>query len=144
MSVDSAFLTAYRGGFINMLRWPEFDQLIDTLNEQNDGHWYLYAVGEQAPQEKASQTETASFLLEIQKLIKQDHDEDYCGIVYADDRQTPSFIKFYDPNHLGASCGSSGKHVFPGWIMCRLQPEDLQLAFPPAGNRRRWWRSLFS
>jgi len=143
MSEPSPFLAAYRGGFINMLRWDDYDRLIDTLHQANDGQWYIYAVGEAPPEAPASQTETDTFLDEVSKLIRADHGEDYCGIVYADDRAEPSFVKFYDPNNLGASCGSSGKHVFPGWIMCRIKPEDLKVAFPLPGNRRRWWQRLF-
>lgn len=144
MNTESAFLNAYRGRFSNMLRWPDFHKLIQTLQAYNDGNWYLYAVGEPPPEAPSSKQESEKFLLEIEKLIEADHDEDYCGIVYVDDREQPTFVKFYDPNNLGASCGSSGKHVFPGWIMSRLPPEDLQLAFPLPGNRRRWWRNLFS
>ena len=144
MSTESAFINAYLGRFSNMLRWPDFHQLMQTLQACNDGNWYLYAVGEPPPSEPSTQTENEKFLLEIEKLIEKDHSEDYCGIVYVDERQNPGFVKFYDPNNLGASCGSSGKHVFPGWIMSRLLPEDLQLAFPLPANRRRWWRNLFS
>lgn len=141
---SSPFLTAYRGGFTNMLRWDDYDRLIDTLHAANDGQWYIYAVGEPPPEAPASQSETNTFLDEISRLIRHDHGEDYCGIVYADDREEPRFVKFYDPNNLGASCGSSGKHVFPGWIMSRLPPDDLQVAYPLPGNRRRWWQRLFA
>ena len=144
MTTDTLFIQAYKGRFSNMLRWPDFKQLIQTLLQQNDGQWYLYAIGEAPPADVSSQEDCERFLLEIEKLIENDHDEDYCGIVYADDREQPSFVKFYDPNNLGASCGSSGKHVFPGWIMSRLAPDDLKQAFPQPGNRRRWWRKLFS
>lgn len=144
MNTQSAFLDAYKGRFTNMLHWPDFHQLIERLQGCNDGNWYLYAVGETPPAECASSADGGKFLQEISRLIEKDHDEDYCGIVYVDDRENPSFVKFYDPNNLGASCGSSGKHVFPGWIMSRIPPEDLQLAFPLPANRRRWWRNLFS
>ena len=49
------------------------------------------------------------FVTEIDRLLRQDHAEDYCGIVYADDLQQPRFIKIYDPNNLGVSCGYSSK-----------------------------------
>lgn len=143
MDTESAFISAYQGRFSNLLRWPDFQQLIQTLLAHNDGNWYLYALGEPPPAECSTQAESKKFLLEIQRLIEKDHDEDYCGIVYVDDRQKPGFVKFYDPNNLGASCGSSGKHVFPGWIMSRLAPDDLKIAFPLPANRRRWWRNLF-
>jgi len=74
-----------------------------------------------------------------------DHGEDYCGIVYVDNKQQPSLIKIYDPNHLGSSCGSSGAPPpLPGWTISLEQPCDLQLAFAPPANRRRWWQNIFS
>ncbi|MBD3609970.1 MAG: hypothetical protein HUJ30_05415 [Gammaproteobacteria bacterium] len=143
MRENSEFLAAYKGGFINMLRWHEFDDLLTTLGEQSNSDWFLYAVGEVPPTEPSSVDEIERFLQEIEQLIRNDHDEDYCGIVYSDHRDSPNFVKFYDPNNLGASCGSSGSHVFPGWIMCQMPPEDLKVAFPIPGNRRRWWKKLF-
>ncbi|MBD3669434.1 MAG: hypothetical protein HUJ29_01575 [Gammaproteobacteria bacterium] len=144
MSEPSPFLAAYQGGFINMLRWEDYDRLVEALRQHNDGNWYVYAVGEPPPQQPASASEVETFLTEVSRLIREDHGEDYCGIVYADQREQPSFVKFYDPNNLGASCGSSGRHVTPGWIMSRLAPEDLKQAFPLPGNRRRWWKRLFA
>lgn len=137
------FLTAYRGSFINMLRWPQLDELWQTLRAHAEG-WYIYAVGEPPPQNPADAAQLDTFITEIDALLHAEHDEDYCGIVYADDRETPTFIKIYDPNNLGAVCGSSGAPPpFPGWILSRLQPDDLHVAMPLPGNRRRWWQRLF-
>lgn len=138
------FLTAFRGSFINMLRWPQLDQLWQTLRSNPDQHWYVYAVGEPPPQRPASHQELDRFLTEIDALLRQEHDEDYCGIVYADDREAPQFIKIYDPNNLGSVCGSSGAPPpLPGWVLSTLAPVDLETAMPLPGNRRRWWRRLF-
>jgi hypothetical protein len=41
------------------------------------------------------------------RLLRAEHHESYCGIVYADDLENPRLIKIYDPNNLGSSCGSS-------------------------------------
>ncbi len=38
-------------------------------------------------------------------------------VVYVVDRETPKKIKIFDPNNLGASCGSSGFTVLPGWVL---------------------------
>lgn len=145
----SPFLNAFRGGFINILRWEQLDALWATLrngpgNQPGNG-WYLYAVGETPPDMPVSPAALDTFLIEIDLLLRQEHDEDYCGIVYVDDRDDPAFVKIYDPNNLGSVCGSSGAPPpLPGWILSRLPPEDLPAAFPPPGNRRRWWRRLFS
>ncbi len=149
MTDTQDFLQAYRGSFINMLRWPQLDGLWDTLRAQIDGKsdtdWYIYAVGEPPPETPATAEQLETFIVEIDALLRTEHDEDYCGIVYADDRERPSFIKIYDPNNLGAVCGSSGAPPpFPGWILSKLKPADLPVAMPPPGNRRRWWQRLFA
>jgi hypothetical protein len=56
-------------------------------------------------------------------LLREEHREAYCGIVYADDLENPRLIKIYDPNKLGSSCGSSKNPPGPGWIMSRLPPD---------------------
>lgn len=138
-------MTAFRGSFINMLRWEQLDTLWATLRAQTGANWYIYAIGEPPPQTAASPRAMDTFLSEIDRLLRQDHGEDYCGIVYADDRDTPAFIKIYDPNNLGSVCGSSGAPPpLPGWILSHQPPEDLPAARPQPGNRRRWWRRLFA
>ena len=79
----------------------------------------------------------------IDRLLRDEHRESFCGIVYADDLQNPRLIKIYDPNNLGSSCGSSKNPPGPGWIMSRLPPEGLGVDKPPPAGRRRWWRALF-
>jgi len=61
----------------------------------------------------------------MDKLLRREHQEDYCGIVYANDLQTPGSIKIYDPNNLGVSCGYNDNPPLPGWIMSRIPPVDL-------------------
>ena len=82
------------------------------------------------------------FIDEIDALLRREHEHDYCGIVYADDLETPRLIKIFDPNHLGSSCGSSGQPTPPGWVVSLLPPEDVSDAMPLANNRRRWWQRL--
>jgi len=100
-------------------------------------------VGEAPPQEPVTGGQLQQFIDELDALLRKDHDEAYCGIVYVDDPDEPGMIKVYDPNNLGAVCGSSGARVLPGWVLSTMPPEDLQAALPPPGNRRRWWRRLF-
>ena len=80
---------------------------------------------------------------EIDKLLRQEHNEDYCGIVYADDIKQPAFVKIYDPNNLGVSCGYSDNPPLPGWVMSKLPPCDLPATRVLPANRKRWWRRLF-
>lgn len=137
------YLQAFRGSFTSMLRWPQLDKLWQTLREQ-DKDWYIYAVGEAPPQEPVDGAQLDTFITEIDKLLRREHDEDYCGIVYVDKPEDPAFIKIYDPNNLGVSCGFSTNPPLPGWVLSLIQPLDLKTALPLPGNRRRWWQKLFS
>ncbi len=140
---EQEFLRAFNGRLIALRRWEDLARFWETLEQQPNG-WYLYAVGESPPTAPIDAQRLHTFILEIDALLRRDHDEAYCGIVYADDHTHPTFVKIYDPNNLGASCGSSGVRVLPGWILSRVPPADLQAAFAPPANRRRWWQRLFT
>ncbi|HID50391.1 MAG TPA: hypothetical protein EYP40_12425 [Chromatiales bacterium] len=142
MSTPDPYLSAFRGRFSGILRWPQLDALWQTLREHGDKQWYIYAVGEAPPATPASPEQLAVFLDEVDKLLREEHAEDYCGIVYTDNPDDPAFIKIFDPNNLGVVCGFSDNPPLPGWILSTLPPIDLQSALPPPGNRRRWWRRL--
>jgi hypothetical protein len=136
-----AYLAAFRGGFTSALRWHQLDALWSRLRQSADG-WFVYAVGESPPQSPLDAADLLRFIDEIDSLLRREHDEDYCGIVYADDLEVPTMIKVYDPNNLGVSCGYSDNPPLPGWVLSRLPPVDLEAARQPAG-RRRWWQRLF-
>lgn len=140
---QNEYLDAFRGRFENVLRWEQFDSLCGVLDADANAGWYIYAVGEQPPAERASAVQVRHFLAEITELLRKEHDEDYCGIVFTDSMQEPSFVKFFDPNNLGVSCGFSDNPPLPGWILSRIEPVDLQSTTPLPGNRRRWWQRLF-
>lgn len=142
MSVDP-FITAFLGGFSGILRWPQLDELWQALRSDDTAGWYIYAVGEAPPQAPASPSKLDEFIARIDQLLREEHDEDFCGIVYADNRQQPSFIKIYDPNNLGVVCGFSDGAPLPGWILSKLKPRDLPNAMPPTANRKRRWSRLF-
>lgn len=137
------FITNYRGSFTSMMRWSQLDEFWALVNEQADDFWYIYAVGEVPPTDPTPKEKLISFIKEIDILLHRDHTEDYCGIVYTDDKTTPSYIKIYDPNNLGVSCGFSDNPPMPGWILSKVQPVELEAALNPPNNRRRWWKKLF-
>ncbi len=137
------YLEAFRGSFSGILRWPQLDTLWQTLRDQGDKQWYIYAVGERPPERPATPEQLDAFIREIDALLRKEHDEDYCGIVYVDDPTDPAFIKIYDPNNLGVVCGFSENPPLPGWVLSLEPPVDLPAALPPPGNRRRWWQRLF-
>jgi hypothetical protein len=141
---DSEFLRRFKGGFSGILRWPQLDTLWETVRKSNDGQWYVYQVGEEPPTSPCSAEELATFLTRVDDLLRKEHAEDYCGVVYVDNPDNPEFIKVFDPNNLGVSCGYSDNPPLPGWIISRIPPIDLPNAMPPPQNRKRWWRRLFA
>lgn len=139
----SPFLTAFRGSFTSALRWPQLDALWQRVRADAGGGWYLYAIGEAPPTAPASADAVEHFVTELDRLLRAEHAEDFCGIVYADNPAAPAFIKVYDPNNLGVVCGYSDNPPLPGWVMSKLAPEDLPAARAAAANRRRWWQRLW-
>ncbi|APZ44471.1 hypothetical protein [Acidihalobacter ferrooxydans] len=131
------------GSFKGVLRWHQLDTFWAALRNAAGKGWYIYAVGEAVPDSPSSAEDVQRFIDEIDALLRREHDEDYCGIVYADDLQTPALIKIFDPNNLGSSCGSSMNPPKPGWILSLQQPTDLTDTAPLPNNRRRWWNRLF-
>lgn len=137
------FRKAFRGRFHGVLRWPQLDELWVTVRKDLDGGWYVYAVGEPVPGEPVPADQLDVFLNEVDQLLRREHDEDYCGVVYTDSFEQPSYIKIFDPNNLGVSCGFSDNPPLPGWILSKLAPSDLNTDMGLPGNRRRWWQRLF-
>lgn len=137
------FRARFRGRFTGVLRWEQLDDLWARLNARAGDGWYLYAVGEPVPQQPVSAEALQRFLVEIDQLLRREHDEHYCGIVYVDSLAQPTFVKIFDPGNLGVSCGYSDNPPLPGWILSLLPPADLQPQGPLANNRRRWWQRLF-
>lgn len=148
MSDDQQFTNPYvkrfkEGRFESLLRWEQLESFWQNLRPQIDDGWYVYAIGEDAPETTSSQKQVLHFIDKIDKLLRSEHDEEYCGIVYADDHSSPEFIKIFDPNNLGVSCGFSENPPLPGWVMSKMKPVNLQEALKPANNRRRWWQKIF-
>ena len=140
--MTSEFERLYAGRLWGIMSWQQLSEFWQRIDA--DAGWYLYALGEPAPTAPSAPEETRQFVHRIDELLRKEHHEDYCGIVYADDVQAPRFVKIYDPNHLGSSCGSSKHPPLPGWIMSRVPTVDLNPSGHIPAARRRWWQSLFS
>ena len=140
------FMEKYQGKLIGVLRWEQLDELWQTIQSGISDSWYIYHIGDAPPEAVCSAEKLLHFIKEIDKLLKHDHDHDYCGIVYVDDKTSPAFIKIYDPNNLGHVCGSSSgaPPPLPGWILSQSQPVDLEAVIAPTGSRKRWWQTIFN
>ncbi len=134
----TAFQQLYNGRLVNMLRWHHLDELWDKVKQTQPDGWYVYLIGEAVPTTPVDATGLDQFIQEVDTFLHQRHDHDYCGIVYADDRNNPSMIKIFDPTHLGAVCGSSATKILPRWLLTRIPPEVI-VDDPPAQN---WWRGF--
>jgi len=144
MADTSEFDRYYNGLLYSVMRW---DQLTSFWQKVDDGAgWYLYAVGQAVLVEPSTAGQVQQFMRELDELLRREHHEDYCAIVYADNLDAPNFIKIYDPNHLGSSCGSSAtkSSILPGWLMSRTPPRELEMHGVVTGQRKRWWQSFLS
>lgn len=142
-SIQHNYLDAFRGRFTSLMRWHQLDEFWENFKQQVDNGWYIYHVGDVPPETPVNKDKVLEFVDEIDGLLHTEHDEDYCGIVYADDKENPSYIKIFDPNNLGVSCGYSEKPPLPGWILSRIPPVELEEALYPPASRRRWWQRIF-
>lgn len=137
---ESPYMRHFRGSFTSALRWHHLDALWTNLRRQAEDDWYVYAIGEPPPEQTMVKEQLHRFIDEVDALLRREHDEDYCGIVYADDLGQPSMIKIYDPHNLGVSCGFSANPPLPGWVLSRLKPCDLPAQRVTPANRKRWWQ----
>jgi hypothetical protein len=145
--IENAFLRAYRGSFAGIRSWQELDDFWRRLKHHADDQWYIYATGETVPGEPSSRQRLIDTIDRIDAHLRQEHEEEYCGIVYVDDKDDPAFIKVYDPNNLGVVCGFSDNPPLPGWIISRIAPVELNAAtlatLNPPATKQRWWQRLF-
>lgn len=142
--METSYQQAFNGLFTSLLQWDDLSDFWSALQQQRLEGWYIYAIGEPPPSTPVNATEFSAFIREIDQLLRREHDERICGIVYTNHAETPSMVKIYDPNNLGLSCGSSENPPLPGWVLSRQQPVDLQPLQLLPNNRKRWWRTIFS
>jgi hypothetical protein len=138
----SGFTEKLNGLLYSLLSWKQLAEFWPRIN--TGAGWYIYAIGEPVPDTVSTAEQVAAFIKHVDELLHKEHHEDYCGIVYADDLNNPGFIKIYDPNNLGVSCGSSKNPPLPGWILSTIPPTELQPKGVIPANRKRWWQTFLS
>ncbi|MEW6330704.1 MAG: hypothetical protein AB1560_04500 [Pseudomonadota bacterium] len=141
--IEDPFRSAFRGNFTGVLSWEDLDAFWEVVRRDADAGWYVYAIGEAPPAAPATAAQVATFIAEVDALLRREHEEDYCGIVYTDSKTEPSMIKIFDPNNLGVQCGFSDNPPLPGWVLSRLPPAALHDMAQRPENRKRWWRKLW-
>ena len=139
-----SFESAFKGKFYGVLKWEQLDELWEIIkNDKADG-WYAYAIGEEPPTSLTKNKDLEVVIDELDMLLRREHNEDYCGIVYTDDLKTPSFIKVFDPNNVGTSCSIAKTPPLPGWTFSKLPPSDLLAPMKQTAKRKRWWDRLLN
>lgn len=137
---DTDFTRKLSGMLYGIMKWEQLTAFWEKIDPK--AGWYLYAVGEELPATPADTEHVKAFIAKVDALLRDEHHEDYCSIVYADDLDAPSFVKIYDPNHLGSSCGSSKTLTLPGWVMSQVPPVTLTPSWVVPQGRKRWWQSV--
>jgi hypothetical protein len=137
----TSFAERMRGRLWGVMRWTDLDALWKAMLAKPG--WYAYMPGEPVPTAPVPASALATTLEELGALLRREHDEDYCGIVYADDLANPTLVKVYDPNRLGSSCshGAPGQYP-PRWIFSLDPPAPLDADDSVPQGRRRWWERL--
>ena len=139
-AAPAAFHARLKGKFAGIMQWQQLDELWGRVKR---GEWYFYQLGEMLPTIALRGDELARRIDALNELLRQEHDYNYCGIVYADDVENPTLIKVYDPNNMGSSCSCNVTPSPPGWILSTAPPELIENQAPTPNNRKRWWQ-LFS
>ena len=144
MISNDTFYKAFRGNFTSLLSWQQLDEFWNVVRQKADAGWYIYAIGTPVPTQPSTSEAVAKFITEVDALLRNDHHEDYCGIVYADSKENPTLVKIFDPNNLGVSCGFSNNPPLPGWVLSLVPPQSLESKRPLPAGRHRWWQALWT
>ncbi len=120
----SNYFDEFQGRFIGIMQWDDCHALLQKLVEQ-PSDWYLYDTLKEVPKQTADANHFTDQISEIKKILTNEHQERYCGIVYTNDLEKPSFVKIFHPNNLGKSCGSSEHPPIPQWLLSKTEPQDV-------------------
>lgn len=141
MSDTPDYMQSFKGYFRGIKSWDDLTQFWETLRQHNQGQWYVYATGQRPPEGPLSKSALDEFILLADQELRNQHEEDYCGIVYVDNTDEPTFIKIYDPKNLGVVCGFSDNPPLPKWVLSHIKPIDIDAATTPPS---RWKKLLHS
>jgi hypothetical protein len=138
----SEFSRKFSGYFSGTLEWVDLDALWLRVLAAPEG-WYASLAGEPPPVVPLEAEALRRLVGELDALLRREHEERFCGIVFTDDRDHPGFIKIYDPNNLGCSCGTQAGANVPRWVLSRLRPDPIVVEVPLPNGRKRWWQAVF-
>ncbi|WXT99368.1 MAG: hypothetical protein Ctma_0064 [Catillopecten margaritatus gill symbiont] len=120
------------------MQWDDCDALLGKLITEPTNDWYFYDTLSPVPQKTIGADELSKKLTHIHDTLKTEHKERYCGIVYADDLENPTFVKIFHPNNLGKACGSSENPPIPQWLLSKTKPQDVIEKFAPTVENKNF------
>ena len=124
------YFQKFKGRFVGIMQLDDCDQLLQTLiNLPND--WFVYDTLQAMPSKCLDADDFVKKVKQINSIVDEEHDERYCGIVYADDIKNPTFVKIFHPKNLGKTCGSSENPPMPQWLISKEEPMDVVAEFGP-------------
>jgi len=126
---DAPFWRAYQGRASGLLQWADVDALWPLLAAQPEG-WYVYDLETAPPISPLSTTDLTAFLPKAQALVDARRDRSHSGAIYIDNRESPAFIKIFDPTNMGTSCGGDHDMIFPRYILSKIQPDPRPAPAP--------------
>jgi len=121
---DTAFWHAYQGSFSGLMIWSDVEQFFTDLTDNPD-NWYVFRLDGPLPKAPLEAVEFINHLQEMRDLTLTYRDASHCFSLFSDNISNPQFVKVFDPGNLGASCGSSGRRIYPRWTLSRIKPDAL-------------------
>ena len=140
--MKTSFLEQLQGKFSGILKWHQLDALWQRIATSGEA-WYIYQVGDVLPTAPLTGDKLKDAIQALNQLLREEHEHDFCGIVYVNDLKNATLIKVYDPSNLGSSCGCGGKKYLPRWVISQIKPEKIEDNTPLPNNRKKWWKKLF-
>jgi hypothetical protein len=129
---DTPFWRAYNGRFAGLPTWDGFDAFWAKF-EAAGGAWYVFDPSGDAP--AAPERDVTGARAAAYSCVAQVRSRGFCGAVFADDLEAPTFVKVFDPYRMGGVCGGSGDRVLPTWIFSRIAPDPLPLLPEPPASK---------
>ena len=146
--VGNDFKTIFRGKFFGVLRWHQLEDIWSKVKRDAEVGWYCYEIRENPPAKLKQGEELILLIDEIDSILRHKHDEDYCGVVYVDDLESPTYIKVFDPKKMGTSCSIGTTAPLPEWVISKVIPQDLLVHYESAKKnvkyKKHWLGNLFT
>ena len=122
------------GTFRSVLHWDDLEPFWAALRGRAALGWYAYDLDGPPPAEPAAEAELSAFIETVDGVLRTQHRNRYCGLVYADDRDAPGYVIVYHPKRV-AGCAIASQQPLPGWTLTLVPPVDLNAALRPPPRR---------